>query len=107
MAFFLLYCESRKEVGLHQFFEGPFLSEKKSFSLYAVIANLCQSVYKCPQTLQKMQLRIQSDRDTLVTSLWRYRAVKTVRNMNEVEYDRGKYTDHYVNGLSISILHFF
>ena len=53
-----------------------------------------------------MQLHIQSDRDTLETSLWKHRVVKAVRDMNEVEYDRGKYTDPYVSGFCISILHF-
>jgi hypothetical protein len=58
-----------------------------------------------PQTLQQLLLRIQSDRDTFETSLWKERAVKAVRDVNEVEYDRGKYTNSYVNGLCISILH--
>ena len=73
-----------------QFFEGPFLSEKKTLSLCAVIANLCQSIYKCPHTYFK-----------------RYGfEFKAVRDMNEVQYDRGKYTDPYVNDLCIRILHF-
>jgi hypothetical protein len=49
---------------------------------------------------------IQSYRDTLETSLWQQRAVKAVRDMNEVECEGGKYTDPYVSGLGISILHF-
>ena len=54
-----------------------------------------------------MRLRIQSDRDTLETSLWKRREVKAVRDMNKVEYGRGIYTDPYVNDLCIRILHFF
>ena len=53
-----------------------------------------------------MWLRIQSDRDNLEASLWKRKAVKAVRDMNEVEYDRKKYTNPYVSGLCISILHF-
>jgi hypothetical protein len=33
--------QENNNFGLHQLFEGPFVSEKKTFSLYAVIANLC------------------------------------------------------------------
>ena len=87
-------------------FSRTFISEKKTLSLYTVIANLCQLIYKCPQTLQKMRLHIQSDRDTLETSLWKQRVVKAFRDMNEVEYDSGKYTNPYVSGLCVNILHF-
>jgi hypothetical protein len=53
-----------------------------------------------------MLLRIRSDRDTLETSLWKHRAVKAVRDMNKVEYDRAKYTDPCVNDVRISVTHF-
>ena len=102
-------CIVKKEknnFGLHRFFEGPFLSEKKTLSLCAVFTNLCQLIYKCPHTFQKTRFRIQNDRETLEKSLWKCRAVKSVRDMNEAEYDRGKYTDPYVSGLCISILLF-
>jgi hypothetical protein len=32
--------QENNNFGLHQFFEGPFFSEKKTLSLYAVIAGL-------------------------------------------------------------------
>jgi hypothetical protein len=103
MTFFLLYCESRKQFRPSPIFQRTFLSEKKPLSLCAIIANLCQMIYKCPHTLQKMLL-FQSDKDTLVTSLWKHRAVKAVRDMNEVECDHGKHP--CVSGLCIIILHF-
>jgi hypothetical protein len=54
----------------------------------------------------QLLLPIRKDRDTLETSLCKCRMVKTVRDMNEVEYDHAKYTNPYVSGLCISILHF-
>lgn len=53
-----------------------------------------------------MLLRIGSDRDTLETSLCNRRSIEAVRDMNKVEYDRGKYTDPCVNGVRISVTHF-
>ena len=47
------------------------------------------------------RLLIQSDKDTLQTSLWAHRAVKAVRDMKEVEYDRGKYTDPCVSAFRL------
>jgi hypothetical protein len=43
-------------------------------------------------------LRIQNDTDTLETRLWKHGVVKAVTDVNEVEYDYGKYTNPYVSG---------
>jgi hypothetical protein len=63
--------QENNNFGLYQCFQGPFLSEKQNLSLYAVIASLCQLIYKCRHILQKMLLRIQSYRDTLEINLCR------------------------------------
>ena len=83
--------QQNNNFGLHQFLEGPFLTEKQTLSLYAVIANLCQSIYKCPHTHQKMG--IQCHRDSLEINLSMNRAVKAVRDMNEVQNDREKHNN--------------
>ena len=62
LSFCYIVNQENDNFGLHHFLEAPFLSEEKTLSLYTVIANLCQSIYKCPHTLQKMRLRIQSHR---------------------------------------------
>jgi hypothetical protein len=82
--------QENNNFGLHQFFEGLFLSEKKATSLYAVPAYLCWSCYKCPLTLQNMWLCIQNDTDILLTRLWKGRVVKAVTDTNEAKNDHGK-----------------
>jgi hypothetical protein len=88
--------------GLHQFLEEPFFS----FSFFVCCYCQFMSPFASAHTPQKMWLLIQSYRDTLETNLWKLMAVKAVRDMNEVECDREKYTNPCVSGLCTSILHF-
>jgi hypothetical protein len=83
---------------INSFLKDTFLEKRKPFSKVPTFRSAHINLGNSASSSK-------GQRDTLQTSFLIPTAIKAARDINEVEYDRGTYTDPYANAICISILY--